>query len=493
MTSLRDRAGQAGPYRLLHEIGAGGMGEVHLALDGDGRTVAVKVLHPAVARDEVARRRLGREVATMRRVRSPYVAEVLDADIGARRPYIVTRYVQGRSLDQRVRSGGPLRGAPLRRTARGLARALYAIHEAEVVHRDLKPANVILVEENPVVIDFGLAHVLDATRLTRTGIGVGTPGYLAPEILDGGRPGPAADIFSWGATVAFAATGRSAYGPGPAEAIFSRVLRGRHELTGVPADLRPAIEAVLAVDPDDRPCVTEILQELAAARVRRRSAAPPRVPRTPRPVPVAPPLPAAPPEPHEAEDASAGEDAPPAEPERPPACAEPPEPPEVEPPDPARLVRACLALAVPAACYVLPTIAIAVTLSLCGAVYTWDALVRARRRTRAARSRLARAAWALGAVVTVPVGTAARLTVLLLALAGGYAAALAATWWSVTPHERALAVPLGVLAIMAGGVRARYAASGRVVRAGVWLIAAVPLTAVAVAGPHPAWWPLVLS
>ncbi|MCW2948860.1 MAG: serine/threonine protein kinase, partial [Actinoallomurus sp.] len=261
MTSLRDCVG---PYRLLEEIGVGGMGEVYLALDSGGRALAVKVLHPVIARDAVARRRLEREVTTMRRVQSPYVAEVLDADFAARRPYIVTRYVQGRSLDERVRAGGPLRGPAFPGVARGLARALHAIHTAGIVHRDLKPANVVMVDDHPVVIDFGLAHVLDATRLTRTGTAIGTPGYLAPEILDGARAGPAADVFSWGATVVFAATGRSPYGSGPAQAVFSRVLRGRFELDGVPDDLLPMVEAALDLDPARRPGTGALLETLAA-------------------------------------------------------------------------------------------------------------------------------------------------------------------------------------------------------------------------------------
>src|SRR4051812_22652401 len=200
MTPVADRLG---PYRLLREIGVGGMGEVHLALDPLGRTVAIKILHPAVARDEVSRRRLEREVATMRKVQNPHVAEVLDADFAAPRPYVVTRYVQGRPLTEVVREDGVLRGPALARLALGLARALRAVHAAGIVHRDVKPGNVMLVDGDPVLIDFGLAQALDATRLTLTGTAIGTPGYLAPEILDGHRAGPEADVFSWASTVAF--------------------------------------------------------------------------------------------------------------------------------------------------------------------------------------------------------------------------------------------------------------------------------------------------
>jgi predicted Ser/Thr protein kinase len=503
MTSLRDCVG---PYRLLEEIGVGGMGEVYLALDPDGRTVAVKVLHPVVARDEVARRRLEREVATMRRVRSPYVAEVLDADFAARRPYVVTRYVQGRSLDEKVRAGGPLRGAALLRVAQGLARALHAIHEAGIVHRDLKPANVISLGENPVVIDFGLAHVLDATRLTRTGTAIGTPGYLAPEILDGDRAGPAADVFSWGATVVFAAAGRSPYGSGPAQAVFSRVLRGRFELDGVPGDLLPLVEAALAIDPARRPGTGDLLENLAArARPRPKTAHRPATAAPRRPVsaragspdgrvrpPDARPQPviAGPARP---ENARAVAESPGGE--RRPVTTAVPAGRSGEPPGPRRhaAMQACALLGAPIACYTLPAVAFAVTLSICAAGYTWDALARAWRRMAATRGGgLARAGAGLAALIAVPMQTVVRLAVLLLALLTGYSAVLTATWWYVTPHPRGLALPLGVLAVVAGAVRAWYAAERRAGLLAVSVVAA-GLLAAAVAGiPYPAWWPLAL-
>ncbi|MGH3318992.1 MAG: protein kinase domain-containing protein [Streptosporangiaceae bacterium] len=245
-----------GPYRLVSRIGEGGMGVVHLALDAAGRTVAVKVLHPHVAYDETSRARLAREVDTMRRVRSPHVAAVLDADIRGERPYIVTRYVPGRSLDEVVRGEGPLAGSALARLARGLADAIASVHAAGIVHRDLKPSNVLLVEGQPVVIDFGVAQAADATRLTRTGLFIGTPAYLAPEVIDGSALQPAADVHAWGATLAFAATGRSPFGEGPHEAIFYNITQDRADLTGVPEPLAGMVRAALARDPDARPPAT---------------------------------------------------------------------------------------------------------------------------------------------------------------------------------------------------------------------------------------------
>src|SRR6202030_213044 len=226
-----------GPYRLQDRLGEGGMGVVHLARDPEGRPVAVKVLHPAGTEGANARRRLAREVETMRRVRSPYVAEVLDADVTGEFPYIVTRFVAGPTLDEMVRGRGPLSGQGLRRLAFGMAEALTAIHAAGVVHRDLKPGNVMLTDDRPIVIDFGIAQTGDATRLTQTGLVMGTPGYLAPEVIEGQPSSPASDVHSWGATMAYAATGRAPYGGGgdSFQTIFYRIVSGHADLSGVPA------------------------------------------------------------------------------------------------------------------------------------------------------------------------------------------------------------------------------------------------------------------
>src|SRR5689334_23522129 len=242
-----------GPYRLQDRLGEGGMGVVHLARDPEGRPVAVKVLHPLGRGGVNARRRLAREVETMRRVRSPYVAEVLDADVTGEFPYIVTRFVAGPTLDEMVRTRGPLSGLGLRRLAHGMAEALTAIHAAGVVHRDLKPGNVMLTDDRPIVIDFGIAQTGDATRLTQTGLVMGTPGYLAPEVIEGEPSSPASDVHSWGSTMAFAATGHLPFGGGSYETIFYRIISGRADLSGVPGPLVPLISAALARDPSHRP------------------------------------------------------------------------------------------------------------------------------------------------------------------------------------------------------------------------------------------------
>jgi len=266
MPALDSLPRKIGPYRLVEKIGEGGMGVVYLGTDADRRRVAIKVLGPAVAGDPSARQRLAREVETMRRVRNRFVAEVVDADVTGPSPYIVTRFVPGRTLEETVRTGGPLRGAALDDLAEGLAEALTAIHAAGVVHRDLKPGNVMLDGGHPVVIDFGIAHVPDQTRLTRTGLVMGTPGYLAPEVIEGGSSSWASDVHSWGATVAFAATGRQPFGTGNYQTIFFRVLEGKAELDGVPPRLMPFVSAALSSDPQSRPTARQLAAQLGMAR-----------------------------------------------------------------------------------------------------------------------------------------------------------------------------------------------------------------------------------
>jgi predicted Ser/Thr protein kinase len=253
-----------GPYRLLDRIGEGGMGVVYLARDPEQRSVAVKILRPAVAGDPNARRRLAREVETMRRVRSPYVAEVLDTDVTCETPYIVTRYVPGRTLDEVVTQEGPLSGSRLIRVAAGLADALAAIHAAGVVHRDLKPGNVMLMNGDPVVIDFGIAQALDSTRLTMTGMFMGTPGYLSPEVIEGQNSTSFSDVHAWGATVAFAATGRPPFGAGSYETVFYRIVNGKPDLSGVAAPMAELLAAALRRDPAQRPAAIQLRGRAAA-------------------------------------------------------------------------------------------------------------------------------------------------------------------------------------------------------------------------------------
>jgi Protein kinase domain len=238
------------------------MGVVYLATDPVLRLVAVKALRHGVT-GETSRRRLTREFETMRLVHSPFVAEVIDANVDHEPPYIVTRYVPGRTVEDVVAQDGPMTGRALMRLASGLACALTAVHGAGIVHRDLKPANVMLVSGEPVVIDFGIAQALDSTRLTQSGMLMGTPGYLAPEVIEGSPSGPAADVHSWAATIAFAATGRPPFGSGSYEAIFYRIVNGQPDLASMPATLLPVVLHALARDPSRRPSAAELAERIA--------------------------------------------------------------------------------------------------------------------------------------------------------------------------------------------------------------------------------------
>ncbi len=257
-----------GPHRLLGRLGQGGMGTVYLGVAPDDRAVAVKVLRDNplhAAGDPDGRSRFRRELAALRRVRGPHLVEVLDADVDADQPYLVTRFVPGRRLDELVAQDGPLQGEQLRQLARGLADALTTLHEAEVVHRDLTPGNVLVLDGSPQVIDLGLAIAADVTALTRTGLVVGTPGYLAPEQVTGREVTAAADVHAWGATVALAGTGRPPYGTGRPEAVLYRIVHDEPDLDGLPEELARLVEAAMDPDPDARPSAAELLEVLGGA------------------------------------------------------------------------------------------------------------------------------------------------------------------------------------------------------------------------------------
>jgi serine/threonine protein kinase len=251
-----------GEYRLVQRLGEGGMGVVHLALDRHGRAVAIKVLRQHIAHDPDARARLTREVKSLSRITSPRVAPIIDADVDGPTPYIVTRYVPGPSLDDYVAERGLLPPADLHRVASGLAEALDAIHSAGVVHRDVKPGNVLLVDGEPVLIDFGIAHVADDIRLTMTGLVMGTPGYLAPEVVGGEDVTQATDWWGWAATTAFAASGTPPFGTGPMSAVLARVSAGDPDLEAVDPRIEPLLYAALSPNPSERPHHHEVVAAL---------------------------------------------------------------------------------------------------------------------------------------------------------------------------------------------------------------------------------------
>jgi tRNA A-37 threonylcarbamoyl transferase component Bud32 len=253
---------QIGPYKLVRRLGQGGMGVVYLAEGPVHKEVALKVLRPHVAHDPTARARLEREATTLQKVNHPGVAGILDHDLRNDRPYLVTRFIPGRPLDEQVDDRGPLtpqRWLPL---AGCLAESLQAIHQAGVIHRDLKPGNVMMLNGKPVMIDFGIAQAADDLRLTQTGLVIGTPGYLAPELIEGEMVSESADWWGWAATVAYAATGRRPFGKGPFEVVLHRVHTGKADLEGLDPRLKPLLAAALSPDRRDRPTQLEIMTGL---------------------------------------------------------------------------------------------------------------------------------------------------------------------------------------------------------------------------------------
>ncbi|MEU6034950.1 serine/threonine-protein kinase [Actinomadura sp. NPDC047616] len=253
-----------GRYRLQARLGAGGMGRVYLGHSPGGRAVAVKVVHPDLAADPQFRRRFAAEVQAARTVGGFHTTPVVDADPDADPPWLVTAYIAGPSLAEVLSVHGPLPEPTVRRLGAGLAEALEAIHAAGLVHRDLKPSNILLADDGPRVIDFGIARALDATALTRPGAVPGTPGYLAPEQLTDGPAGPPADVFALG-TVLCHAAGVQPFGDGPVHALLYRTVHQEPALDGVPASLRDVVAACLAKDPDHRPTAAQVLGRLSTA------------------------------------------------------------------------------------------------------------------------------------------------------------------------------------------------------------------------------------
>ena len=259
---LRDTdPAQVGRYRLTARLGTGGMGVVYLGTARDGRFVAVKVLRPDLADDPEFRDRFGREVANLTRVQGVCTVRVIEAETDSAFPFMATEYVPGPSLSEYIAAYGPPGPDMMYGLATGLAEALTVIHAAGIVHRDLKPSNVILGHDGPKVIDFGIAQALDATSVTRTGMMVGSAGFMAPEQVTG-RPGPPADVFAWAVTLAYAASGQMPFGTGSADAVLYRILHAEPDTAAVPELLRPLVLASLAKDPQRRPRADELLARL---------------------------------------------------------------------------------------------------------------------------------------------------------------------------------------------------------------------------------------
>ncbi|MFF8569676.1 protein kinase [Streptomyces sp. NPDC015408] len=268
-----DEPTAVGPYRLLGRLGSGGMGRVYLGRSAGGRTVAVKIVHPHFALDEEFRARFRREVDAARRVGGAWTAPVLDADPEARVPWVATAYVAGPSLTAAVADGGPLPAHSVRALGAGLGEALAAVHELGLVHRDVKPSNVLLTLDGPLLIDFGIARATGGTSrtesgggtasLTSTGVSIGSPGYMAPEQILGKGVTGAADVFSLGAVLAFAATGTPPFPGDSSAALLYKVVHEEPKLDALDGELRGLVAACLAKDPAARPAPGEVARRLA--------------------------------------------------------------------------------------------------------------------------------------------------------------------------------------------------------------------------------------
>ncbi|MCD9877436.1 serine/threonine-protein kinase [Streptomyces guryensis] len=256
-----------GSFRLHRRLGAGGMGVVYLGSDKKGQRVALKVIRPDLAEDQEFRSRFAREVSAARRIRGGCTARLVAADLDAERPWFATQYVPGPSLHDKVADGGPLGAADVAAVGAALSEGLVAVHEAGVVHRDLKPSNILLSPKGPRIIDFGIAWATGASTLTHVGTAVGSPGFLAPEQVRGAAVTPATDVFSLGATLAYASMGDSPFGHGSSEVMLYRVVHEEAQLHGVPDALAPLVRACLAKDPQERPSTLQLslrLKEIAA-------------------------------------------------------------------------------------------------------------------------------------------------------------------------------------------------------------------------------------
>ncbi|MEV0322569.1 serine/threonine-protein kinase [Streptomyces sp. NPDC050658] len=278
-----------GGYQLTRRLGSGGMGEVYLGRDREGRQAAVKLVHAELADDPEFRARFRQEVAAAERVLSFFTVPVVGADPEGDPPWLATSYVPGPSLAAAVAQGGPLPYDRLCSLAAALGEALVVVHGAGIVHRDLKPSNVLLADDGPRVIDFGIARAADATALTGTGMMIGTFGYASPEQLTGSAEVlEASDVFSLGAVLLFAATGRHPFGEGPGATIAYRTVHEEADTAGVTGPLLTLVQACLAKDPADRPTPREVI---AAARAAQSAAVPQDAPAEPTSYRLAPPPP----------------------------------------------------------------------------------------------------------------------------------------------------------------------------------------------------------
>lgn len=286
-----DDPSKLGPYELRGRLGAGGMGVVYLGFGADGEAVAVKTLPGSASAD--SRERMRREARVLASVDFPRVASLVAADTDASSPWLALAYISGPSL---LEAAKPLRDAPLRQFAHGLAEALAALHAVGVTHRDVKPANVILTFDGPVLVDLGIARTEDMATMTQAGTVIGSAGWMSPEQLRGTAEGPSSDVWGWGAVVVYAATGRPPFGDGALEALAWRIQSLEPDFDSAPDWLMPAVKGALTKDPAGRPPARDLFRNTAAATLPPPASTPAapaqqtRVVTGPQPPPAAPPV-----------------------------------------------------------------------------------------------------------------------------------------------------------------------------------------------------------
>lgn len=265
-------------YEILGRIGAGGMGIVYRAHDADGNDVAIKLLRHEIADDPQARERLAREVTAQKLVRNDNIVRILDAELDSSDAFVVTEFIPGPTLEEAVRSHGGLHPESVREIGLVMGETLRDIHRAGVIHRDLKPSNVMLRGAtegdlagfdpdgdrlDPVIIDFGIAIAAEESRLTSTGLVMGTAAYLDPEVIRSDHTGEAGDWWAWAALLSFAATGRDPFGSGRADLVFLRAERGEIDVDGLPVELADWLRAALRSVPAERPAPEDMIARLA--------------------------------------------------------------------------------------------------------------------------------------------------------------------------------------------------------------------------------------
>ncbi len=263
-----------GGYTLIEPLGGGAMGSVWRARDGGGQDYAMKILRESLEEDQAssdspdvqerasARERLRREALALQRIRHPGVCRIVDMELDDALAFIVTELIEGRNLRDDVAVNGPYRGDDLERLARKLTDAVAAVHQAGIVHRDIKPTNVMISVSGPVLVDFGIAMGQGQSHVTRTGLVMGTPGFIAPEIIDGAEADQGTDWWSTAAVLAYAATGRAVFGDKPMMAVLEREASGNADLSGLPMGTMRALRSALSPDRSARCTPQELLEAI---------------------------------------------------------------------------------------------------------------------------------------------------------------------------------------------------------------------------------------